>query len=263
MKRRSLGGLALLLAAASACGPTEPSPSPSPSTSPTPNACSTAPSAYAKAVVDSWIPACSLAQNVYNDPQKALGPEDAAGNGPVSYTGFVSLGFGGRVTVDLGGCITDRPGPDLRIFQAVSSEPVSVYVSLSPTGPFTLIEARKAVRRADQRRQGLLRRRPRVGGRDPGALRAGRGRRALPLPRRHRERGRRPRRGAGARRRHRGRSRLLPLSPARQRLWVSPASSSPRSRQAAAWLESADSTRRSWRIARAAMPPRRYQEASA
>ena len=143
MRRRSLGGLALLFAAASACGPTEPSPSPSPSVSPTPNACSTAPSAYAKAVVESWIPACSLAQNVYNDPQKALGPEDAAGNGTVGYTGFVSLGFGGRVTVDLGGCINDLPGPDLRVFQAVSSEEVSVYVSLSPTGPFTLVAARQ------------------------------------------------------------------------------------------------------------------------
>jgi hypothetical protein len=85
-----------------------------------------------------------LARNVYNDPQKALGPEDAAGSGTAGYTGFVSLGFGGRVTVDLGGCVTDRPGPDLRVFQAVSSEPVSLYVSLSPTGPFTLVEARKA-----------------------------------------------------------------------------------------------------------------------
>jgi hypothetical protein len=61
----------------------------------------------------------------------------------LNYTGFVSMGFGGHVTVDLGGCISDRPGPDLRVYQAVSSEPVSVYVSLSPEGPFTLIEARK------------------------------------------------------------------------------------------------------------------------
>lgn len=142
MSRRSLGGLALLLAA-TACGPTEPSPSPSPSISPTPSACGTAPSAYARTVVEWWIPACSLAQNTYNDPQKALGPEDAAGNGTSGYLGFVSLGFGGRVTVDLGGCIADRPGPDLRVFQAVSSEPVTVYVSLSPGGPFTLVEARK------------------------------------------------------------------------------------------------------------------------
>jgi hypothetical protein len=131
MRRRSLRGLGLLLLA-SACGPTTPSPSPSPTTSPTPSACATW-----------WIPACSLAQDAYNDPQRALGPPDAADTGPQGYTGFVSLGFGGRVTLDLGGCISDRPGADLRVFQAVSSEPVSVYVSLSPDGPFTLVEARK------------------------------------------------------------------------------------------------------------------------
>jgi hypothetical protein len=140
--RRRLLRLAPLLLA-TACGSPTPSPSPPPSTSPTPNACATAPSAYATAVTDSWIPACSLAQNVYNDPAKALGPADAAGTGPLNYTGFVSLGFGGHVTVDLGGCISDRPGPDLRIYQAVSSEPVSVYVALSPDGPFTLVEALK------------------------------------------------------------------------------------------------------------------------
>jgi hypothetical protein len=132
---------------ATACGPTDPSPSPSPSvsptTSPTPNTCTGTPSAYARAVTDWWVPRCSLAGNVYNDPQTALGPPDAAGFGPTSYTGFISLGFGGRVTVDLGGCVADRPGNDLRVFQAVSSEPVSVYVSPSPDGPFTLVEARK------------------------------------------------------------------------------------------------------------------------
>jgi hypothetical protein len=127
------------LALAGACGPTEPSPSPTP----TPDPCASAPSAYAKAVSDWWIPACSLAQDIYNDPAKALGPPDAGGSGPLNFTGFVSLGFGGRVTVDLGGCIADQAGPDLRVFQAVGTEPVSVYVSLFPGGPFTLVEARK------------------------------------------------------------------------------------------------------------------------
>jgi hypothetical protein len=94
-------------------------------------------------VADWWIPACSLAQNIYNDPEKALGPPDAGGSGPLNYTGFVSLGFGGHVTLDLGGCISDGIGPDLRVFQAVGTEPLSVYVSLSPDGPFTLVEARK------------------------------------------------------------------------------------------------------------------------
>jgi len=142
LSRRHLLPLAPLLLFG-ACGPTSPSPSPSPTISPTPNACATAPSAYAKAVVDWWVPACSLAQNAYNDPTKALGPPDATDAGPLGYTGFISLGFGGHVTLDLGGCISDRPGPDLRIYQAVSNEPVSVYVSLSPEGPFTLVEARK------------------------------------------------------------------------------------------------------------------------
>ena len=131
---------------AAACGPTTPSPSPSPSVSPsaspTPNACTGTPSAYARSVIDWWIPRCSLEGNIYNDPQTALGPPDAAGFGPVSFTGFISLGFGGRVTVDLGGCLSNRAGADLRVFQAVSGEPVSVYVSTAPDGPFTLLEAR-------------------------------------------------------------------------------------------------------------------------
>jgi len=138
VKRRAwLRPVPFLLAVA--CGPTSPSPSPSP-----PNTCVGTPSTYARAVSDWWVPRCSLEQDIFNDPQTVLGPPDAAGFGPVSYTGFISLGFGGRVTLDLGGCLVDRPGDDLRVFQAVSGEPVSVYVSPSPDGPFTLLEARKA-----------------------------------------------------------------------------------------------------------------------
>jgi hypothetical protein len=123
----------------SACGSTDPSPTPTP----TPDYCASTPSAYGKAVADWWIPACSLAYNIYNDPLKAVGAPDAAGTGPASYTGFISLGFGGHVTLDLGGCVSDQPGADLRVFQAVSSEPVTVYVSVSPDGPFTLVDARQ------------------------------------------------------------------------------------------------------------------------
>ncbi len=141
--RRSLGLRLAPFLLATACG-TDPMPMPSPSPSASPVACTGTPSAYARAVVESWLPACSLAQNIYTDPQAALGPPDAAGSGPVSYSGFISLGFGGHVTLDLGGCIDDRSGADLRVFQAVSSEPVSVYVSTGPDGPFTLVEAFKA-----------------------------------------------------------------------------------------------------------------------
>jgi hypothetical protein len=144
VSRRALVSRLLLLLATAACGSSTPGPSPSPTPTATPDACTGTPSAYAQAIVDSWIPACSLAQNIYNDPQTALGPSDAGGSGPRNFTGFVSLGFGGHVTVDMGGCITDQPGNDLRVYQAVANEPVSVYVSLSPTGPFQLLEARRA-----------------------------------------------------------------------------------------------------------------------
>ncbi|HSD28475.1 MAG TPA: hypothetical protein VLL75_14330 [Vicinamibacteria bacterium] len=128
------------LALAVACGPADPSPSPSPTAT---DPCATAPSRYGAGIAGSWIPACSLAQDIYNDASKAVGPPDAAGSGPAAFTGFVSLGFGGHVTVDLGGCISDAPGPDIRVYQAVSSEPVSVYVSTLREGPFTLVEALK------------------------------------------------------------------------------------------------------------------------
>jgi hypothetical protein len=143
--RRALVVLALLpLLVAASCGDDpKPSPSPSPSPTPTPDSCTTTPSAYGKAVTDWWVPLCSLAQNIYNDPAAALGPSDAGGSGPDKFTGFVSLGFGGRVTLDMGGCVNDRSGNDLRVFQAVGSEPLSVYVSLSPAGPWRLLEARK------------------------------------------------------------------------------------------------------------------------
>ena len=129
----------LPLLAAVACGSSGPG-GPSPSPSPTATPCPAATSAYAKAVTEWWIPASSLAQNMYDNPQDAVGEPNAGGFGPLNYTGFVSLGFGGHVTVDLGGCVTDVPGNDLRIYQAVSSEPLSVYVSTSPDGPFTLLQ---------------------------------------------------------------------------------------------------------------------------
>jgi len=135
MRLRRAAWSAVPLLAAMACGesgPADPTPTPTP--------CAAATSPYATSVAGWWIPASSLAQNIYNDPQQAVGAPNAGGFGQFDYTGFVSLGFGGHVTVDLGGCITDRAGNDLRVYQAVSSEPLSVYVSTSPDGPFTLLQ---------------------------------------------------------------------------------------------------------------------------
>ena len=98
---------------------------------------------YAKAVEDFWVPAVCLANNIYNDPEEALGPPDAGGFGPDMFFGFVSLGNGGWVTVDMEGCTIDGPGDDVRVFQVVSGEPVTLLASSSPTGPWVVVEYRK------------------------------------------------------------------------------------------------------------------------
>lgn len=135
-RRRLVLGVASALAL-TACGSSTPD---GIEPTPTPSYCTSPPATYGQAVTDWWLPSCSLAQNIYNDPKETLGPPNAAGYGPDHYSGFMSLGFAGYVTVDLGGCITDRPGNDIRVFQVVSREPVSVYVSESPDGSFTFLD---------------------------------------------------------------------------------------------------------------------------
>ena len=105
-------------------------------------ACQASRSPYAKSVVDSFLTACSQANNKYNDPQAVLGPPDAGGTGPDMYFGFMSLGEGGYVTVDMESCAQDLPGSDVRVFQSVSQEPVTLFAAGSPTGPFLEIGSR-------------------------------------------------------------------------------------------------------------------------
>lgn len=98
---------------------------------------------YAKSVVEWSVPACSLAQNHYNNPLEVLGPPNGGGQGPDSFFGFMSLGEGGHVTVDLEACAVDAAGDDIRVYQTVSNEPVTLYASGSPGGPFVLLDYRK------------------------------------------------------------------------------------------------------------------------
>jgi hypothetical protein len=51
----------------------------------------------------------------------------------------MSLGQGGWVVVDMGTPVTDGPGPDVRVFQTTAGEPVTLYASMSPSGPFVLV----------------------------------------------------------------------------------------------------------------------------
>ena len=96
---------------------------------------------WAKDVVDVLLPFCPQMPNIYNDPADVLGPWDAGGFGPLNFFGFLSLGEEGHVTVDMAACATDAAGPDLRVFQAVGSEPVTVYAAGTPAGPFVLLGA--------------------------------------------------------------------------------------------------------------------------
>ena len=91
------------------------------------------------------MPACSLARNRYVDPHEVLGPPDAVNlGGQDNYLGFISLGQGGYVTVDMGVTFADANGPDVRVYQTVSGagEPVTLYASTLPQGPFTLVGLR-------------------------------------------------------------------------------------------------------------------------
>jgi hypothetical protein len=97
---------------------------------------------YAKSVVDWFIPACNLSQDIYNDPREVLGPPDAGGVGPNHFFGFMSLGDDGYVTVDMETCAVDEPGPDVRVYQSVAREPVTLWAAGSPTGPFQLLQYR-------------------------------------------------------------------------------------------------------------------------
>lgn len=109
----------------------------------TATAASASASGFAQAVVDWWLPQCSLTTNRYNDPQEVLGPPDAVNLGGVdNYQGFMSLGQGGYVTVDAGSSFVDGPGSDVRVYQTTSGEPVTLYASANPDGPFTLVGLR-------------------------------------------------------------------------------------------------------------------------
>jgi hypothetical protein len=94
---------------------------------------------YARAVVDSFVTPCTQRTNrrAFLEPEEVLGAPNARGTSEQSYAGFMSLGQDGYVTVDMGVCLTDGPGADVRVFQYIQSEPVEVQVSGNPSGPWT------------------------------------------------------------------------------------------------------------------------------
>jgi hypothetical protein len=105
---------------------------------------SAAAATFAQSVVDWWLPDCTLRTNGYNNPGEILGAPNAVFSGTKDqYSGMMSLGQGGWVTVDMGDTATDGPGADIRVYQVTSNEPVTLYGSTSSQGPFTLIALRE------------------------------------------------------------------------------------------------------------------------
>ena len=99
---------------------------------------------YGRAVLDWWLPECSLTHNGYNDPLESLGPPDAANlGGRDQYRGLISLGQGGYVTLELSEPAVDGEGPDIRVFQTTTGEPVTLYASDTAQGPFVLLGLRR------------------------------------------------------------------------------------------------------------------------
>jgi hypothetical protein len=104
-----------------------------------PVACPPPRNPYVKDWVAWHVPPCSLAMNHYNDPDDVIGRPDAHGHGPDSFFGFLSLGNGGHIDVDMEACAEDQRGFDVRVWQAVSSEPVILYAAGRPEGPYVRI----------------------------------------------------------------------------------------------------------------------------
>ena len=96
---------------------------------------------YAKRVLELFLTNCSRRRNSYNDPSEVLGPPDAEriSANPFVGLGFLSLGEKGHVDVDMEVCATDTPGGDIRVWQTVSNEPVTLYAAGQPQGPFILL----------------------------------------------------------------------------------------------------------------------------
>ncbi len=98
---------------------------------------------YATRLLGWFTPDCSLDLNRYVNPLEVLGPPDAQVRGGGDFSGFVSLGRGGWVAVEMGACAVDEPGPDVRVYQTVSGEAVTLLAAREPGGRFVTVESWK------------------------------------------------------------------------------------------------------------------------
>jgi len=102
------------------------------------NICQAQGSRYAEYVAE-WTRVRACDKILRTDTSAALGASDAGGY--VSQDepgwGFVSIDASGALTLELGRAAYDGGGPDIRVFEYYSSEPIEVFVAPSPLGPWT------------------------------------------------------------------------------------------------------------------------------
>jgi hypothetical protein len=99
---------------------------------------------FATAVSDWWLPVCSQSRNIFNETGEVLGaPNAVALGGKDNYRGFMSLGQGGWVVVDMGQTIQNGPGNDIRVYQSQADEAVTLYAGDSANGVFRQVAFRR------------------------------------------------------------------------------------------------------------------------
>lgn len=96
------------------------------------NPCAIPGGRYASYGID-WSSPRQCSALLLTDPTAALGPPDAAMN---PWRNFISLDDGGSVVLEMGATVIDQPGPDIRVYQYISTEPAEVLVGPTEVGPW-------------------------------------------------------------------------------------------------------------------------------
>jgi len=91
---------------------------------------------YAAWAID-WVPKKCANVITHQDMNDALGLPNAS----AEYTGFISMDYGGELFLELGMTITDAPGPEIHVFEFVSTEFLEVFVGPTEAGPWTPLGA--------------------------------------------------------------------------------------------------------------------------
>lgn len=104
------------------------------------NLCNISQSPYAAYAID-WHAPTQCPELEFTDPNEVLWGHDTW-PAMYPYWGFLSLGDGGEVIVEMDSTVIDRDGPDIEVYQFLSTEPVEVLVGPTEVGPWYSLGAR-------------------------------------------------------------------------------------------------------------------------